>query len=407
MKHKRSAERSLLMLGGSDIQVTAIQRARELGYRVITCDNRPDNPGHAFSDAYHEVSTTDLEGVLALARDLGIHGISAYASDPAAVTAAYVAEVLGLPGDPYAAVLCVQDKVEFRRIQSALGLPCPVAMAVTDPAVIRPAVAGWRNGGVIKPVDTSGSKGIARIPRGVDGVEAERLFQEARSFSRAGRVILEEYLPRVGPQMTGDALVMNGRIVFWCFGDVHFNDRLNGLVPRGVTVPGTLAPGLVNDAIAGLQRLVDHLGLRQGVYNIDLIADEQDRPVVVDLGLRNGGNMLNTLYHRRTGVDLMEISLRLCMGEQVAVPKAREGQGTFVGHCVVHAEQEGVVKEVWMSPWLQRHIFHRSISVAPGSQVQAFSHSGHRLGLLLLEFGTAAEMSETYAHMHEHVRVIV
>ncbi|MBK8614360.1 MAG: DegT/DnrJ/EryC1/StrS family aminotransferase [Flavobacteriales bacterium] len=92
-------KRKLLMLGGADIQVTAIQRARELGYHAITCDYLPGNPGHRWADEYHEVSTTDLEGVLAIARRCGIHGISAYASDPAAVTAAYVCQQLGLPGD--------------------------------------------------------------------------------------------------------------------------------------------------------------------------------------------------------------------------------------------------------------------------------------------------------------------
>lgn len=96
--------KTLLMLGGSDTQVHAIERARELGIRVVTCDNRPQNPGYPLADEYYEVSTTNLDGVLDLARRLRVDGVLAYASDPAALTAAYVVERLGLPGDPLESV---------------------------------------------------------------------------------------------------------------------------------------------------------------------------------------------------------------------------------------------------------------------------------------------------------------
>ena len=56
--------------------------------------------GMQYADAYYNVSTTDKEAVLELAEKLEIDGIVAYASDPAAPTAAYVSEKMGLPGNP-------------------------------------------------------------------------------------------------------------------------------------------------------------------------------------------------------------------------------------------------------------------------------------------------------------------
>ena len=90
----------VLMLGGSLAQIPSIKKAKEMGLYVITCDYLPDNPGHKFADEYHNVSTTDKEKVLELAKGLNIDGIVCYASDPAAPTAAYVAEMLGLPTYP-------------------------------------------------------------------------------------------------------------------------------------------------------------------------------------------------------------------------------------------------------------------------------------------------------------------
>lgn len=82
--------KKLLMLGGSLYQTYAIKEAKHLGYYVISCDYLPSNPGHKYADEYYNVSTTDKEAVLKLAKDLQVDGVVAYASDPAAPTAAYV-----------------------------------------------------------------------------------------------------------------------------------------------------------------------------------------------------------------------------------------------------------------------------------------------------------------------------
>src|SRR5579864_5903062 len=105
----------LLILGGTDYQVTAIRYARRQGHYVITCDYLPDNPGHRLADEYHNVSTTDVQGVLAVAERLRIDGILAYASDPAAPTAAYVAQRLGLAGNPLESVQILTSKHLFRQ----------------------------------------------------------------------------------------------------------------------------------------------------------------------------------------------------------------------------------------------------------------------------------------------------
>ena len=90
--------KKLLLLGGSAQQVIAIKTAKRLGCETILCDYLPDNPGRCEADRFYLVSTTDEQAVLEVARREQVDGVLAYASDPAAPTAAYVAEKLGLPG---------------------------------------------------------------------------------------------------------------------------------------------------------------------------------------------------------------------------------------------------------------------------------------------------------------------
>ena len=89
--------KKILLLGGSAQQVIAIETAKRLGFYTVLCDYLDDNPGQFAADKFYLVSTTDKEAVLKVAESEKIDGVMAYASDPAAPTAAYVAEKMGLP----------------------------------------------------------------------------------------------------------------------------------------------------------------------------------------------------------------------------------------------------------------------------------------------------------------------
>ena len=84
-------KKKILLLGGSPQQVIAIQTAKKMGYYTVLCDYLPDNPGQHEADVFYLVSTTDKEAVHNVAIAEAVDGILAYASDPAAPTAAPVA----------------------------------------------------------------------------------------------------------------------------------------------------------------------------------------------------------------------------------------------------------------------------------------------------------------------------
>ena len=90
-------QKKLMLLGGLRYLLPVIDAAHRLGHRVITVDYIPDNIAHKYSDECHNVSILDKEAVLRLARELAIDGIMSFAVDPGVVTAAYVAEKMGLP----------------------------------------------------------------------------------------------------------------------------------------------------------------------------------------------------------------------------------------------------------------------------------------------------------------------
>lgn len=89
--------KKLLLLGGSRYLVPVIEAAHKLGLYVITCDYLPDNDAHKISDEYMNISIIDKDAVLKAAEEKQIDGVMSFACDPGVVTAAYVAEKMGLP----------------------------------------------------------------------------------------------------------------------------------------------------------------------------------------------------------------------------------------------------------------------------------------------------------------------
>ena len=87
-----------------------------MGVYVITADYLPDNIAHKYSDEYCNVSIIDKDAVLKKAQKLKIDGILSHAVDPGVVSAAYVAEKMGLPFQcSYEAACILQDKSRFRQ----------------------------------------------------------------------------------------------------------------------------------------------------------------------------------------------------------------------------------------------------------------------------------------------------
>jgi len=183
--------RKILLLGGSSQQIVAITTAKEMGYYTVLCDYLPDNPGQYHADKFYCVSTTDNDAILEVAKKEKVEGIVAYASDPAAPTAAYVSEKLGLPTNPYKSVDILCNKDKFRSFLEVHNFNTPKAKGYSSIEEAKREIEEFNLPVLIKPVDSSGSKGISRLD---EIAELDDKVECALSYSRAKRFIIEEFV---------------------------------------------------------------------------------------------------------------------------------------------------------------------------------------------------------------------
>lgn len=393
------------MLGGARQQIPAIVRAKELGYYTITCDYLPDNPGHAYADEYHNVSTTDKEGVLRLAAKLGVDGIVAYASDPAAPTAAYVSEKLGLPTSPYASVEILCNKDLFRAYLREHGFATPKAVGCTSLAEAQRALAEMRCPVMVKPVDSSGCKGVNRVD---EPSQLPAAVEEALSYSRQKRVIIEEFVKKAGYQISGDVFSVDGRLAFWSFGNELYSDRgVKEYVALGEFWPSLMSAETEKKLCGELQRLITCLGMRTTAYNVEAIVDERGEVYLMEVGPRNGGSYIPQLIELATGVDLVTYTLKGAVGDDVSDLHTVPSSG-FYSNYMIMSTRNGRFNGIWYEPYFKEHcLIAEYCTGRMGDEVHAFENTTHSLGTILFRADTLEQMMNMTANMDTLFRVMV
>ena len=401
--------KSILMLGGSRQQVVAIEKAKELGFRAVLCDYLPDNPGQYSADVFYQESTTDRERMLEIARAEGVSGVLAYSSDPASPTAGYVAETLGLPTNPLAAIETMSEKHLFRAFLKDARLPCPQAFGFSRGAALEEVAAraeGFRFPLVVKPTDSSGSKGVT-VLEDLDGLEAA--IAHAGEFSRNGVLICEEYIRKSFPHVVGgDIFVVDGQVRFWGLMSCLRDEGLGGLVPVGEKTPSGLSASQ-NAAVKDvLQRLVTALGVRFGELNVEVIVGEGDVPYVLELGSRAGGNMIPVQLADASGVDLVAANVLCAMGEDPGDIDwdSAECEGAYATY-VLHSGVDGAYEGIELSSTAREACYREVIYQEPGACVERFDGANKALGILFLKFGDEGALDDFCRDGGAHVRALV
>ena len=397
------SKNKILLLGGSAQQVVAINKAKELGYYTVLCDYLPDNPGQYHADVFYQTSTTDKVAVLEIAKKEKIDGVIAYASDPAAPTAAFVAENMGLPTNPYESVEILCNKDRFRDFLAKNGFNTPTACGFGNIDTARATLEEFELPVIIKPVDSSGSKG-ATVLYSLEG--ANEALNFAFSFSRSKRIIIEQFIEKSHKYLVGgDVFVVNGRIVLWGLLNCHRDERVNKLVPVGKSYPLDLCDSDVQAIRDTLQMMVDKLGIRQGAMNVELVVDKKGRVWPIDVGPRNGGNMIPDLLGMIFGVDVVDMSVRAAMGEHIDV-EIGEGMPYFATHNL-HSDRDGIYSDILFDKTIEKHIIKKCLYKKDGDCVEYFDNASKALGIIFLKFEDMLQMNGILGNIYDHIKIVL
>ena len=399
--------KKILLLGGSAAQLVAIETAKRLGYYTVVCDYLPDNLGQHIADSFHLVSTTDKDAVLAVAREEQIEGIVAYSSDPAAPTAAYVAGKMGLVGLDYDVVRHFCEKNLFREFLQEHGFNVPRSVALKASYKLDVVdLSAFRYPLIVKPTDSSGSKGITVITK---QAELAKALSYAREFSRNGTLIIEEFIQRDHPHVIeAEIFAVDGEVMSWGLINSIRDASSNPLLPAAYTYPLQLPDERIEIVKREVSRLVAACGRASGAFNIEMILDRDNRLFFLDAGPRNGGNMLPEFISMISRKDVVAATIETAMGNGTNVDVSLDGrEGGFWGLGVLHSAVAGKFTGVTYAPKAKSCLVRENVQREVGSEIRPFERCNDLVGLSFFHFQSQADMDEVMCNMMATMKVCV
>ena len=397
--------KKLLLLGGSHYLIPAIKKAKELGCYTIVCDYLPDNISHKFCDKHYNISIVDKDKVLSLAKELEIDGVMSFACDPGVVTAAYVADQMGLPAPgPYQSVCILQNKGLFRAFLRDNGFNVPRAVSFSAADYSFEEIEGIGYPFIVKPTDSAGSKGVSVVYQQSELLQAIRY---ALTFSRRKEFIIEEYIEAEGFSSDSDCFSVDGELLFTSFSKQRFDrSASNPFTPAAYSWPSSFSQSQENELKNELQRLIHLLGMRTSIYNVETRIGKNEKPYIMEVSPRAGGNRLSEMLYYSTGTDLISKSVCAALG----IPfdnNFSQKCDKYWAEIILHADSDGIFQNLWVSDDVKKNVIETDLWVKQGEPVKAFSAANDAVGTMVLCFDTEKDLEKMMSNIGGNVGVNV
>lgn len=398
--------KKIMMLGGLSYLIPAINSAHRHGYHVITVDYIPDNIAHKYSDEYYNISTFDKEAILEVARRIQIDGIISFAVDAGVVSAAYVAEQMGLPFQcSYESTCILQDKALFRKFLAKNGFNTPKAKGYSEVEDALKDVDYYTWPVIVKPVDSCGSKGVLKVESADNLKEA---IENALRISHSGSFIIEDFLEKEGLSSGSESFFVDGKLLYNGFYDQYFdNEAVNPYTPSAECWTADKPESVLEEVRSELQRLGDLLQIRTGLFNVEWRVCKDGKVYLMEVSPRAGGNRLAEMLNYAADVDIIEAEVMQAVGEPVENIHEPNYNGSYAIY-VLHSEKAGIFRGVDINTQFRSdHVIEEEVRVPIGSHIDAFTGANQALGTLFLKFSSIEEMHHTLSNITSFVKIEV
>ncbi|MDY6367328.1 MAG: ATP-grasp domain-containing protein [Clostridia bacterium] len=315
MKNKKIMTKKILIIGAGFLQDFVIKKAKQIGYKVYAVDGDENAIGFLSADEHAVISIVDKEKCLEYAIKNEVDGVITAATDYGVLTAAYIAEKMGLRGIKYSVAELVKNKFETRKRLCVIEND-KNARIIGKGENIDFIAEQLQFPVIVKPADGSGSRATTRVDL---ATELKNACEFAIKESRIEKAIVETFF--TGNEYGAESLVVNGKVhVLGIMRKIMTNPPY--YAELGHCMPSGLNRRIENRAKKHVKKAIKALGISFGSVNMDMIIDEYGKIHIVDVGARMGGNMIGPcVIPYGTGIAYVENMIKNAVGEKVRLKK--------------------------------------------------------------------------------------
>lgn len=312
--------KKILVIGAGFLQDFVIQKAVSMGYEVLAVDADPNAPGLAHAHKHALVNIVDEKACLEYAIIEHIDGVVTAATDFGVLSAAYVAQEMGLPGLKYEVAQLIKNKYRVRKCLYEHHVDdTEQAYEVNATTDIDELAKNLNYPVMVKPCDGSGSRGASRVDK------PEQL-QEACSYAMNGsithRAEIESFIN--GQEYGAESIVVDGQIHVlaimkkWMTEPPYYAEL-------GHAIPSGLPTEIEAKARECVKNAIYALGVNFGSVNMDVLITPDGKVYIVDIGARMGGNMIGPcVIPYGTGIDYVGAMIQNAVGDPVDFEKKEQ-----------------------------------------------------------------------------------
>lgn len=321
-------QKRLLVLAAGILQVPVIKKARELGYYVIAADGDANAVGLQYADKAIVANITDEKVMLDIAREEKIDGVIHPCSEVSMSVMGHINDSLRLSGISKLMAWRATNKHLMREAFEKYGAPSPQSYCTID------ANEAWHffcdkfdTNAILKPSRNSGSRGIAKIERGISREKFLELYERAFNESRDKQVLIEQFIE--GPEFSVEIIVWNNEVNVLTVTDKKTTGAPY-FVELGHNQPSVFPQDIVEKVKAAAVAGVEALELTNCACHAE-IKVENGKAYIMEIGARLGGDFISTeLTHLSTGIDMVAAAIDVALGTEPCLEPKEEKHGVCI-----------------------------------------------------------------------------
>lgn len=327
--------KTILILGAGLWQVPYLRKAKEMGLRVCATDWSDTPEGIKYVDVFKSISVRDRAQSLSFAIENKVDAIFTN-SDVAVPTAAYIAELLGLPCYTQRQAEVATNKYQMRNFIKSVGLQVPEYYLCHSQDELLEKYRLLNKKAIVKPVDNCGSRGVYIVE---NETELQSVSQDVFDNSFSGEILLEEFMK--GEESSVEVLVENKKIAIlgWCrkikSPEPYRYDMQLDYFPNASKEENQQVLEMVDTLVTGLE-------YKNGIMHIEFMWTSTGLKII-EFALRGcGSNVITHLMPKLRGFDIMQYLIKKSLGEDMPIQLTKNLFGTL-RFIIPH---EGVVKSI-------------------------------------------------------------
>ncbi len=299
--------KKLAIIGASYLQLPLIRKAKARNLETHVFAWAAGDVGEDEADYFYPISILEKEKILNTCREIGIDGICSIASDLAAVTVNYVANRMGLVGNPDLSVEFSTNKYKMRTCFEKNGDPSPRSIKVESIDDLKNVRLEFPV--IVKPADRSGSRGITKVE---DKMGLQEAVERAKEQGFEKCALIEEFVK--GQEYSVEYISWKGQHKFLSL-TKKFTTGAPGFVETAHMEPAQVDDITLENIKNVVSKALSHLGILYGASHSEIKVSERGDIRIIEIGGRMGGDCIgSSLVELSTGFDFVGAVIDVSLG---------------------------------------------------------------------------------------------